>query len=220
MQDHHRLMGRISQSGISQLELRQHFACMELELIGHTHHTIIRCMELTALFIVAYFVLLAVALRKRQRKVHGPWLFLLRAFFPNWQFFHGLGPAPRLWVRAQNTHGTWSLWHLVYPRLPRQTSQLLHNPAVNLALSHQNLVEHLATDIHDLADDGDIAQCVSYQLVARLARDAVQGGCWGATPLVKDPSWTDPTRFQFEVRLLHLGRESDEQLLLSPALPL
>jgi len=38
-------------------------------------------MEFTALLIVAYFALLAVALRKRQRKVNGPWLFLLRAFF-------------------------------------------------------------------------------------------------------------------------------------------
>lgn len=177
-------------------------------------------MEFTALFIVAYFVLLAVALRKRQRTVQGPWLFLLRAFFPNWQFFHGLGPAPRLWVRAQNAQDQWSQWHAVYPRLPREASHLLHNPAVNLALSHQNLVEHLATDIHDLSDDGDIAQCVSYQLVTRLARDAVEGGDWGATPLVKDPSWSDPTRFQFEVRMLHLGREGQAQLLLSPVLPL
>ena len=177
-------------------------------------------MELTALFIVAYFVLLAVALRKRQRTVQGPWLFLLRAFFPNWQFFHGLGPAPRLWVRAQTNQGSWSRWHPVYPRLPRQISQLLHNPAVNLALSHQNLVEHLATDIHDLAEDADISLCVSYQLVTRLARDAVHGGGWGATSLVKDPSWTRPTHYQFEVRLLQLGRDGDEQLLLSPVLPL
>ena len=35
MQDHHSLMGRISQSGVAQLQLRQHFACMELELLGH-----------------------------------------------------------------------------------------------------------------------------------------------------------------------------------------
>lgn len=177
-------------------------------------------MEFTALFILAYFVLLAVALRKRQRTVQGPWLFLLRAFFPNWQFFHGLGAAPRLWVRAQNMQGAWSVWHPVYPRLPRQASQLLHNPAVNLALSHQNLVEHLATDIHDLVEGGDIAQCVSYQLVTRLARDAVHGGSWGTTPLVKDPSWAAPSRFQFEVRMLQLGREGHEQLLLSPVLPI
>lgn len=185
-----------------------------------TFNTIIQGMEFTALLTVAYFVLLAVALRKRQRTVNGPWLFLLRAFFPNWQFFHGLGPAARLWVRAQDGQGQWSLWNPVYPRLPRQASHLLHNPAVNLALSHQNLVEHLATDIHDLAENADIRDCVSYQLVMRLARDAVQGGCWGDIPLVEQPSWSSAEAFQFEVRLLQLGQPGDEQLLLSPQMPL
>ena len=123
--------------------------------------TIMRAMELTALLILAYFAWLAVALRKRQRTVQGPWLFLLRAFFPNWQFFHGLGPAPRLWVRAQSQPGQWSNWQAVYPRLPRQASHLLHNPSVNLALSHQNLVEHLATDIPDPAETAEIRESVS-----------------------------------------------------------
>lgn len=178
-------------------------------------------MKFTALFIVAYFALLAVALRKRQLTVQGPWLFLLRAFFPNWQFFHGLGPAARLWVRAQQGPGHWSDWQLVYPRLPRQVSHLLHNPAVNLALSHQNLVEHLATDIHDLADHADIRDSVSYQLVTRLACDAVQGGCWGDVPMLQKPNGLAPDAFQFEVRLLRLGEQGDEQqLLLSPVMPL
>lgn len=177
-------------------------------------------MELTAFFIVAYFALLAVALRRRQHTVQGPWLFLLRAFFPNWQFFHGLGPAARLWVRAQNGQGQWSGWHTIYPRLPRHAGHLLHNPAVNLALSQQNLVEHLATDIHDLAQDADIRDCVSYQLVSRLAGDAVQAGCWGDVPLVNQPSWSAPSAFQFEVRLLRLGQSGDASLLLSPVVPL
>jgi len=177
-------------------------------------------MEFTALLIVAYFALLAVALRKRQRKVNGPWLFLLRAFFPNWQFFHGLGPAARLRVRARSGTGQWSDWQLVYPRLPRQAAHLVHNPAVNLALSQQNLVEHLATDVHDLAEQADIRDCVSYQLVTRLARDAVQGGRWGDTPLVPQPDWSVPEAFQFEVRLLRLGQSGDEQLLQSPVMPL
>lgn len=177
-------------------------------------------MELTALLILAYFAWLAVALRKRQRKVQGPWLFLLRAFFPNWQFFHGLGPAPRLWVRAQTKACAWSSWHAVYPRLPRRAGHLLLNPSVNLALSHQNLVEHLATDVHDLADDADIRDCVSYQLVTRLARDAVQGGCWADTPMVHWPDGFTPEAFQFEIRLLRLGQAGDEQLLLSPVMPL
>jgi hypothetical protein len=183
-------------------------------------NTIIRSMELTALLILAYFAWLAVALRKRQRTVQGPWLFLLRAFFPNWQFFHGLGPAPRLWVRAQDRQSQWSNWHPVYPRLPRQAWHLLHNPTVNLALSHQNLVEHLATDVHDLAENADIRDCVSYQLVTRLARDAVEGACWADTPLVHQPDGTRPVAFQFEVRLLRLGQPGEAQLLLSPVMAL
>jgi hypothetical protein len=182
--------------------------------------TIIRAMELTALLILVYFAWLVVALRKRQRTVQGPWLFLLRAFFPNWQFFHGLGPAPRLWVRAQDKADQWSNWQLVDPRLPRQAWHLLHNPSVNLALSHQNLVEHLATDVHDLAENADIRDCVSYQLVTRLARDAVQGGCWADTPMVHRPDGFDPKAFQFEVRLLRLGQPGDAQLLLSPVMRL
>lgn len=182
--------------------------------------TIMRAMELTTLLILAYFVWLAVALRKRQRTVQGPWLFLLRAFFPNWQFFHGLGPAPRLWVRAQGQHGQWSHRQAVYPRLPRRAWHLLHNPAVNLALSHQNLVEHLATDVHDLAENADIRDCVSYQLVTRLARDAVQGGRWADTPMLHRAGGLTPQAFQFEIRLLHLGQAGEAQLLLSPVIPL
>jgi hypothetical protein len=182
--------------------------------------TIMRPMELTALLILAYFAWLAVALRKRQRTVQGPWLFLLRAFFPNWQFFHGLGPAPRLWVRAQDASGQWSNWQLVYPQLPRQAMHLLHNPAVNLALSHQNLVEHLATDVHDLPENADIRSRVSYQLVTRLARDAVQGGRWADTPMLQRTDGLRPLAFQFEIRLLHLGQAGDAQLLLSPVIPL
>jgi hypothetical protein len=182
--------------------------------------TIMRAMDLTAFLILAYFAGLAVALRKRQRKVQGPWLFLLRAFFPNWQFFHGLGPAPRLWVRAQNTPGHWSSWQPVYPRLTRRAGHLVHNPSVNLALSHQNLVEHLATDVHDLAEDADIRNCVSYPLVMRLAREAVQGGCWADTPMLHLSKGFAPQAFQFEIRLLHLGQAGDEQLLLSPVIPL
>ena len=186
----------------------------------HRMDTIIRAMELTALLILAYFAWLAVALRKRQRTVQGPWLFLLRAFFPNWQFFHGLGPAPRLWVRTLGKTSDWSSWHPVYPRLPRRAWHLLHNPSVNLALSHQNLVEHLATDVHDLAENADISDCVSYQLVTRLARDAVQGGCWAETPMVHRPDGFAPQAFQFEIRLLRLGQTGDAQLLLSPVMPL
>jgi hypothetical protein len=74
--------------------------------------------------------------------------------------------------------------------------------------------------VHDLADDAYIRYCVSYQLVTRLERDAVQGGCWADTPMAHWPDGFAPEAFQFEIRLLRLGQAGDEQLLLSPVMPL
>lgn len=130
-------------------------------------------METTVLLFVAYFVLLAWAMRRRSVTLKGPWFFFLRAFFPNWKFYHAVGRAPRLYLRGQLAGGHWLGWQLVYPRRTRRLHHLLHNADVNLALSHQNLVDHLAADINDLADDADLRDCVSYQLVSRLARQAL-----------------------------------------------
>lgn len=176
-------------------------------------------MEVTALLIVAYFGLLGWAMRQRQRVIHGPWLFMFRAFFPNWQFYHGLGYAPRLHVRGQTAAGDWTDWHPVYPRVPRQPSHLWHNPAVNLALTLQNWVDHLSSDIQDLPEGADVQQRVTYQLVTRLAHDAIRGGRWdgplGHTPMIATPL-PEVAAFQFEVRLERLGTDRSELLLQSP----
>ncbi len=54
---------------------------------------IIHAMDLFVIMVVAYFALLGLAMvfRKKTRTVSGPWWFLLRAFFPNWQFFMASG---------------------------------------------------------------------------------------------------------------------------------
>ena len=182
---------------------------------------------LTALLVLAYFALLAWTLKHRGPVLQGPWWFFLRAFFPNWKFFHAVGRAPRLYVRAgtaSEAGPAWGEWQLVYPRLPRRPSHLLHNPVVNLALTQQNLVDHLAQDINDLPDGADLRDCVSYQLVARLAEDAVRGGRWGEVPLLARPT-PGASAFQFELRMerpeLGLGEEADSvQMLRSPVLPL
>lgn len=183
-----------------------------------------RHTAITALLVLAYFALLAWTLKQRGPVVQGPWWFFLRAFFPNWKFFHAVGRAPRLHVRTRDTGGTWGPWHLVYPRLPRRLHQLLHNPAVNLALTHQNLVDHLAQDINDLPDGQDIRTRVSYQLVTRLAQDAALGGHWGEVPLLGVRP-VGAIAFQFELRMqrpaLGPGQPADSvQMLLSPELPL
>ena len=160
-------------------------------------------MEVTLLLFVAYFVLLAWAMRHRSRVLQGRWWFFLRAFFPNWKFYHAVGRPPRLHVRARSADGQWQPWQLVYPRAQRRWHHLLHNPQVNLALAGQNLVDHLAHDINDLPEGGDITVCVSYQLVCRLARQSLPVGAQA---------------FQFEVRLESPQGQAPACMLQSPVL--
>ncbi|MEY4711022.1 MAG: hypothetical protein RIS88_472 [Pseudomonadota bacterium] len=163
--------------------------------------TVTPTLLVTLLLFVAYFALLAWALRRQQPLAQGRWLFFLRAFFPNWKFYHAVGRPPRLYVRGQMHAGQWLPWQVVYPRRARRLWHLVHNPDVNLALSHQNLVDHLAADINDLVDGADIRECVSYQLVARLARTALppQIAAW-----------------QFELRLESLRGDEALCMLQSP----
>ena len=180
-----------------------------------------RTTAFTALLVLAYFALLAWTLRRRGPVVQGPWLFFFRAFFPNWKFFHAAGRAPRLYVRGQDATGAWTDWQLVYPRLPRRLVHVLHNPAVNLALTQQNLVDHLANDINELPEGADIGQHVSYQLVSRLAREALAGGRWGEVPMIAAPL-PACSAFQFELRMDRPGPGGavDSALMLqSPVQP-
>ena len=131
-------------------------------------------MESTILLLVAYFAVLAVSLVYRRQTVRGPWLFLFRAFFPNWQFFHKVGPVPHLYVRYQGVAQPWSDWQWVYPRRQRQLLDVFHNPHGNLLLAQQNLVDHLSSDIKDLGEGADASPLVSYQLVCRLASQAAR----------------------------------------------
>lgn len=173
----------------------------------------------TAALVLAYFGLLAWSLQRRGPGLQGPWFFFLRAFFPNWKFFHAVGRAPRLYVRAKTGTQDWSDWQRVYPRQPRRLSHLLHNPVVNLALSQQNLVDHLAQDINDLPEGADLSQCVSFELVRRLAQDAVRGGCWGPVPLAA-ASLAQAQAWQFELRMERPdlpGQSADSALMLRSA---
>ncbi|MEY3625944.1 MAG: hypothetical protein ACO25M_00600 [Limnohabitans sp.] len=173
-------------------------------------------MDLTAVLILAYFALLFITLLWSSKVIQGPWLFFLRAFFPNWKFFHAVGHVPHLYVRGQAA-GEWTGWYQVYPRLPRRWHHLFHNPAVNLALSHQNLVDHFASDLNALPDGADASQLPTYRLVTRLAHQAIQGDRWGDTPMI---AVTLPRveRFQFELRMELPASTRSELMLQSPVL--
>jgi len=179
---------------------------------------------ITLALVGVYFVWLALfGLRKHRHLVQGPWLFFFRAFFPNWKFYHAAGSAPRLYARGQSADGAWGDWQRVYARIPHRGLHLLHNPVVNLALNHQNLVDHLWSDVQDLPEGADIRERVTYQLVTRLAHEAVRGGRWGSVPMLAQAR-PEATHFQFELRmdaLLEHERlpERSELVLQSPVLP-
>jgi hypothetical protein len=164
----------------------------------------------TLVLFLAYFAWLAWAMRHRTRVLQGRWWFFLRAFFPNWKFYHAVGRPPRLHVRGRLASGEWTDWQLAYPRARRHLWHVLHNAPVNLALNHQNLVDHLAADINDLPEGGAIEDCVSYQLVVRLARERLLAQTAGGPAM---------EAFQFELRLASPRGEAPERMLQSPVLP-
>jgi cytochrome b len=173
-------------------------------------------MDITTWLILGYFALLALNLRKRWGVIDGPWLFFFRAFFPNWKFYHGIQLAPRLYVRGQFETNTWTDWHLIYPRMPRKAFHLFHNPTVNLALAHQNLVDHLANDINDMPEGADIRDRVTYQLVDQLAHQAISGACWGDARMLSRHPTGAPTAYQFEVRMELPDGQNSQLMLQSP----
>jgi hypothetical protein len=132
-------------------------------------------MQIVLVLLLFYFGLLTLSLFWRSHTVRGPWFFLFRAFFPNWQFYHLVGPLPHLYVRSQTVDAHWREWQLVYPRQKRSVWRLFHNPWGNRDLAQQNLVDHLSSDIKDLGEGADASQLVSYQLVCRLAAQAARG---------------------------------------------
>ncbi len=163
---------------------------------------------LSLLVVAAYFAFVLASLVLRGREVTGPWLYLLRGFFPNWRFYHGFGHQPRLFIRTLDPAGEWGDWQMFIPRAPFSLANLAHNPLNNLLLAQQNLVDHLAFDIQYLPEGKDARELVSYQLVMRLAREwlAAQG--------------RDGQRWQFAVRQVPPLQTPTEDMaiLISPVL--
>jgi hypothetical protein len=164
-----------------------------------------------------YFGFLLAALLAGGRLFHNQWLFLLRSFFPNWKFFHALGWVPRLYWRVDadvpfsEAEPQWSDWSLLLPRYKRRLSHLVFNAEVNLALSEQNLVEHLSSDIADSGEGASVDPFVTYRMVEKMVRQKL--------------GWDFPegTRFQFCLCLHRLGKPvdlDDDRVLLSPDLRL
>jgi len=160
------------------------------------------------LVLAAYFLFLLISLKRRGHVISGPWLFLLRSFFPNWRFYHGPGNQPRLFWRIQDENQHWTEWRIFMPRAQFHWSDWLHNPRNNLTLANQNLVDHLSADIAAMPDDGDVRDLITYHLVLQLARH-----------LITSESLT-PSHYQFQLRLVPAYESPNEDMavLTSPTL--
>ncbi len=127
---------------------------------------------MTTYWVIAYFLLLMVALLYKTPIVRGPWLFLLRSFFPNWKFFHAVGYVPHLYARAAKVDAQgqfeWTEWLHLYPRQPQSFWQLFHNTQTNLGLAQQNLIDHFWADLNDSPEDFDPRQLVTYQMISHF----------------------------------------------------
>jgi hypothetical protein len=149
---------------------------------------------MTIYWVIAYFLVLAITLIYKTPIVRGPWLFLLRSFFPNWKFFHAVGYVPHLYARAGSLRqdGTlvWQDWIDLYPRTQQNFWHLFHNPQTNLGLAQQNLIDHFWADLNDSEEGCDPRAFVSYQMVAHF----VAGLLNDAHP--------QHTHSQFELRML------------------
>jgi len=135
---------------------------------------------MTFTLIALYFLAIFLALFFKSREIKSPWLFYLRAFFPNWKFFHAIGYAPRLYAQFKQLNAQWSDWQVICPRVKRSPLQVFHNPSVNIHLANQNLVEHFVNDLNQLPMGSDARQLVTYELICRLVQsfaDEEMKGC-------------------------------------------
>jgi len=174
-------------------------------------------MTLTAALVLAYFLAILISLKLRRHDVQSRHLHFLRAFFPNWRFYHAVGHRPTLELRIRGEQETWSDWIPHFPRAHHRALQFIHNPEINLQLVEQTLIEHLAGDLAEMSDDEDVTDLVSYRLTIRLANKlALQQ----AHSVVPQP--TQGLCYQFRIRLIHaLDLQGDNPtVLVSPTLHL
>ena len=142
--------------------------------------------------VLLYAAFLVSTLWFRGPVFNGRGLYLLRSFFPNWRFYHRVTHRAVLCTRHRNRAGEWSHWQPGWPRARRRLVTLFHNPAGNLALVEQSLIEHLSADLQEARDAAAVARLPTYRLVSRLARERV------ATRCLEEP----PVAWQFQLCLV------------------
>lgn len=96
----------------------------------------------------------------------------LRVLFPSWRFFEDVGSALSLEHRYQLANGEISEWSCVLTRPSPRWYSFIFNPAGNLFLAEQSLLQRLEEEIgsSDPTRSEELEHTVSFQLVTRLVR--------------------------------------------------
>ncbi len=118
-------------------------------------------------------------------------LALFRSLVPSWRFFEEIDPVPALRFRVAPHGDDWGDWQDALVAPARTAASLVLNPAGNLHLACQSLVEHLVADLDDATELGRGLEheLVSYRLVCALIEERVRRG--------RLPSSCSPLRYQF-----------------------
>lgn len=133
--------------------------------------------------LVAVALVLALVALLPRAEVRHPLVSLVRVLVPSWRFFDDLQVTPTLLVRVARDGETFGEWAPVLAPPRRSLIHLVWNPAGNLLLAQQSLLERLLMDVGEWDERGADGpeSLVSYQLVlnlvqATLAADGVRGG--------------------------------------------
>lgn len=124
-----------------------------------------------AMLIVVALVLGLVALLPRA-EVRNPVVSLVRVLVPSWRFFDDLQVTPTLLVRVARDGEPLGEWTPVLSPPRRSIVHLVWNPAGNLLLAQQSLLERLLMDVGEWDERGASGpeSLVSYELVLNLVR--------------------------------------------------
>ena len=136
----------------------------------------------TILILLCFFALLAAASLSKNRAINNKFLHLLRVFFPSWRFFEDLSELPVIEYRLKGATGEPGAWmNIVRPKV--SAGNLFLNPAGNLFLATQSLLEQVQAEISELDPENtqNFTRTASYELCVNLVKYELQKRTLGIT---------------------------------------
>lgn len=129
-----------------------------------------------AMMLLAVALVLALVALLPRAEVRHPLVSLVRVMVPSWRFFDDLQVTPTLLVRVARDGEAFGEWAPVLSPPRRSMVHLVWNPAGNLLLAQQSLLERLLMDVGEWDEHGAAGPetLVSYQLVLNLVLSRVR----------------------------------------------